>query len=71
MDPNATWDALKEALAEKDFARIERATDELIMWLQKGGSLPQAVQSMLDRSAFHALLQLLWTAAREYQTQGC
>ncbi len=43
MDPQATWDGLLAALAEKDWDMIEDSASGLADWLARGGFSPVVV----------------------------
>ena len=41
MDPDATFALITSAYAERDWEEAAYACDDLIAWLEKGGSLPE------------------------------
>jgi hypothetical protein len=42
MDPQATWDDLLDAYADKDRDRVDELADALLTWLDRGGFPPRA-----------------------------
>jgi hypothetical protein len=43
MDPQAAWDKLLEAYAEKDWDQVTDLATGLLAWLDRGGFPPRAV----------------------------
>jgi len=43
MDPQATFDQLLSALADRDWDRVDELSDALLGWLKRGGFPPRTL----------------------------
>jgi hypothetical protein len=41
VDPQATWNELHDAVADRDWERVEELADALLEWIGKGGFPPK------------------------------
>ena len=71
MDPQATFDELLSALADRDWDRVAELSDALLGWLQKEGFPPQTLGSQkLGKDWHRAVATFICTLAMAEARKG-
>lgn len=63
MDPNEAWEQLLDAIAESDNRQIIDLTDDLQVWLQKGGCMPKILEEIMTIDQFGKMIRLIYNGA--------
>jgi hypothetical protein len=64
MDPNVVWQELLDAAVRNDMGEAFPLADSLLMWLQRGGCLPDKAGTM-TRDEFRAVVRMMYSCSLE------